>query len=422
MQVCVLGAGIIGLTTAYYLQQQGVHVTVIDRATAGSGASGGNGAQLSYSYVQPLADPSIWAQLPKLLFAKDSPLKFQPQLDPAQWRWGLQFMAACNAATSRANTVALLELAALSRAGFDSLLNKEKFDCDFAASAKLVLFNTEAGFAGAKQQLEYQKTLGSEQEAVSAKRCAELEPALKQYSKSIVGAIYTPSECAADCLKTCLALEAILKAHGVKFLMHTEATGARVEKGAIVAVKTDKHGEIKTDAVVLACGYQSPAIARSLGLVANLPVYPLKGYSISINTDNHVGAPQVSITDSARKVVFARLGNRLRVAGMAELVGGDATIPPDRITSLIASTRALFGECGDYSEPNPWTGFRPVTPTALPILGRHKWGPTNLHLNVGQGALGFTLSCGSAQIVTHSILGKNLDSALPINLQPFSAI
>lgn len=197
--MCVMGAGIVGLASAYAWRP----VTVVDRGPQGGGASAGNGAQLSYSYVQPLADPGIWRQLPKLLLSPDSPLKLRPRLNPAQWRWGWAFLAACNARTSAASTVTLLVLAARSREAFDRMLLRERFDCDFSATAKLVLYPTAEAFAGARQQLELQRAQGSAQYAVSAAECVAIEPALAHYQGQIADAIHTPSECAADCLKTC---------------------------------------------------------------------------------------------------------------------------------------------------------------------------------------------------------------------------
>lgn len=187
----------------------------------GSGASGGNGAQLSYSYVQPLADPGIWRQLPKLLLSRSSPLKLRPRLDPRQWLWGLQFLVECNGTRSRASTVWLLKLATSSRQAFDSMMKEENLDCDFSASGKLVLYSGAEAFAGAKRQLMLQRQLGSIQEAVSADRCVEIEPALEKHHRQIAGAIYTPGECAADCQKTCGALLAILRRAGVCFLLGT---------------------------------------------------------------------------------------------------------------------------------------------------------------------------------------------------------
>ena len=176
MRVCVLGAGIVGLATAYALSGAGHEVTVIDRGLPGSGASGGNGSQLSYSYVQPLADPSIWAQLPKLLLSPTSPLKIRPQLDPYQWLWGLRFLAACNAATSRQTTTELLQLALESRQAFDDMMAVERLDCDFSNTGKLVLFSSTDAFDSARRQMLLQRAMGSAQEAVDADRCVTLEP------------------------------------------------------------------------------------------------------------------------------------------------------------------------------------------------------------------------------------------------------
>ncbi len=409
MHVCVLGAGIVGLATAYELRRAGHDVTVVDRAEPGSGASGGNGAQLSYSYVQPLADPSLWRQLPKLLLSPSSPLKIRPQLDMHQWRWGLQFLAACNAATSRSTTTSLLQLAAHSRQGFDAMLAEERLAVDFSSTGKLVLFSCPPSFAAAKKQMLLQRDLGCVQEAVSAERCIDIEPALASYQPHIAGAIHTPSECAADCKKTCDALVALLTARGVKFLLNTPVDKIHTQAGSVVAVKTP-NGDIQADQYVLALGAASAPMARQIGVY--LPIYPLKGYSITVDVDENLhsaphlaphSAPFVSVTDSTRKVVFARIGSRLRVAGMAELAGYNTQVAPKQIESLKASTQALFPNCSNFAELNPWAGLRPATPTALPLIGKHPKGPSNLLLNVGHGALGFTLAFGSAARVARAL-------------------
>ena len=402
MRVCVMGAGIVGLATAYELSQSGHEVTVIDRAQPGSGASGGNGSQLSYSYVQPLADPGIWAQLPKLLLSPSSPLKIRPQLDVHQWRWGLQFLAACNSSASRSTTIELLKLAAQSRQGFDAMLAKEKLKVDFSSTGKLVLFSTDTSFAAAQKQMLLQRQLGSVQEPVSARRCVEIEPALASYKPNITGAIYTPSECAADCQKTCDGLQALLAQRGVRFLLNTPVEHIKVSSGKVVAITTAE-GDIEADHYVMALGSASAPMARQLGVY--LPIYPLKGYSITVDVDETPGsAPTVSVTDSTRKVVFARIGSRLRVAGMAELAGYDTQVAPRQIESLKASTQALFPNCSPFAELNPWAGLRPATPTALPLIGRHPKGPENMLFNVGHGALGFTLAFGSAARVAKRIV------------------
>ena len=319
MHVCVLGAGIVGLATAWQLDRQGHQVTVIDRAAPGSGASGGNGAQLSYSYVQPLADPSIWRQLPKLLLSSSSPLKLRPQLDPLQWRWGMEFLAACNARTSRETTARLLELAASSRIEFEAMRAELSPDCDFSATGKLVLYASTASLESARAQLELQRTMGSEQRLVTPEECIAIEPALAGYRDRMAGAVYTPSECAADCLKVCTELAKALAERGVRFISGTEVSSFVRSASRVAAVRTG-NGDVEADAFVMALGSASHKLGRALG--AYLPVYPLKGYSITVEVDPAPGAaPRVNVTDSARKVVFARIGSRLRVAGMAELVG-----------------------------------------------------------------------------------------------------
>jgi D-amino-acid dehydrogenase len=394
MHVCVLGAGIVGLATAWQLQREGHRVTVVDKATPGAGASGGNGAQLSYSYVQPLADPSIWKQLPKLLLAADSPLKLRPQLDPLQWRWGIEFMAACNARTSRDSTAALLALAASSRIAFEAMRADIAPDCDFSATGKLVLYPDAESVEAARRQVDLQRTMGSEQRVVTADDCVAIEPALAGYRGRIAGAVHTPSECAADCLKVCRELERALRARGVRFVLGTEVRGFDERQGRVAALRTD--GEpVEADAFVVALGTASHAIGRTLG--ASVPVYPLKGYSITLDVGEAPGAaPRVSVTDSARKVVFARIGGRLRVAGMAELVGNDTGIPPGRIETLIDATRAVFPQIDRFDDPHPWTGMRPATPTGLPIIGHRAGTAANVLFNTGHGALGFTLAFGSA--------------------------
>lgn len=402
MHVCVLGAGIVGLATAWQLERRGHQVTVIDRAAPGAGASGGNGAQLSYSYVQPLADPSIWKQLPKLLLSPTSPLKLRPQLDPLQWRWGLAFLAACNARTSRDTTAQLLALAALSRAGFEAMRAEVSPDCDFSATGKLVLYASAASLEGARAQLELQRAMGSEQRIVSPDECVAIEPALAGYRDRMAGAVYTPSECAADCLKVCAELMRVLSARGVRFLLGTEARDFVRSGGRVAAVRTAQAGEVEADAFVMALGSASHRLGRALGTY--LPVYPLKGYSITVDVDPAPGAaPRVNVTDSARKVVFARIGSRLRVAGMAELVGHDASIPATRIETLAAATRALFPHASRLEQLHPWTGMRPATPRGLPIIGRLPRAPSNMLFNTGHGALGFTLAFGSAQQIAQTL-------------------
>ncbi len=406
--VCVLGAGIVGLACAWELVQAGMTVTVLDRADhPGAGTSSANGAQLSYAYVQPLADPSLWRQLPALLLARDSPLTLRLRMDPWQWAWGLRFLAACRASTSRDTTVQLLQLAAESRAGFDAFRAGAPIDCDFSATGKLVLYASDEALDGARRQLALQRQLGSVQSALTPAECVQVEPALGHYAPRVAGAIHTPGECAADCHKVCLALARMLRARGVQFVLGEQATALAVQGGRVAAVRLASGASVQADAFVLALGAASPGLVRPLGLRAawQVPVQPLKGYSITVPAHPQAGAaPSVNVTDAARKVVFARLGDRLRVAGMAELTAvHDVAVAPRRIASLVDTARDVFPQGGVYDQAQPWAGLRPTTPRALPVLGRLPGGPANLFMNTGHGALGFTLAFGSAQRVAAQV-------------------
>jgi D-amino-acid dehydrogenase len=400
MRVLVIGAGVIGLTTAYFLQRDGFEVTVIDREDGvGRGASGGNGAQLSYSYVAPLAEPSVLAKLPSLLLAHDSPLVFRPRLDPAQWLWGLRFLAAATRERARSTTAALLELAFLSRDLIEPLIADESIACDFRRGGKLVVYPDEASFAAARAQVEYQATLGCEQMLLSRAMCVGREPALAGYAERIVGGVWTPSDAAADCAAFCEQLADRLRGRGVRFELGREVKSLRVRNGRFDGADTDGD-PLAAEACVLAAGSHAPRLARSAGL--RLPIYPLKGYAITLPVPRGARPPGCSITDIRRKVVFAPLGAHVRVAGFVEMAGHDPRIPQARIDALAAAAREVIGLRADLrTELQPWCGFRPATPSGLPIIGATPI--EGLYLNVGHGTLGWTLAAGSARLVADAL-------------------
>jgi D-amino-acid dehydrogenase len=261
-----------------------------------------------------------------------------------------------------------------------------------------------AAMAGARRQMEVQAALGSVQRALSREECLAVEPALRHIAHRIAGGILTPSEEAGDARLFCEALAARLAAGNarVSFRMGTRALQLVRAEGRIRAVVTD-HGVMEADAFVLALGAGARALVRPLGM--DLPVYPLKGYSLTLPITDEAQAPRLSITDSAAKVVYARLGQRLRVAGMAAVVGYSTAIEEARLTTLIRQARAAFPGATDWRELNPWAGLRPATPTGLPILGRAP-AAANLWLNLGPGSLGFTLAMGSAAMVAALMAGR----------------
>lgn len=405
MRICVVGAGIIGVTTAYSLAKRGHDVTVIESSDkSGQETSYANGGQLSYSYVAPLADPTIWKNLPRYLLHPHSPLTLRPTFDVAQWQWCLKFLAACNANAAAHATTALVRLAFFSKDCLTSLQKELPLDFDFREAGKLVMFSTNAGLEAARRQVQFQQTLGCEQDVLDIAQCVEIEPTLASSIKRWTGGVYTPSEQVGDCAEFCERLaSALSQSYGrMQFMFNTCVTGTVVERGRVTALLTSA-GDINADLFVLANGNGSAKLASTMGF--KLPIYPLKGYSVTLNTARECDVPSISITDYAKKVVYARLGNRLRVAGRLEIVGHDVSIDQKKCQSLADQARDLFpGLSSGDQDILPWTGNRPATPTGIPIIGRSPL--SNVFLNTGHGAFGWTLACGSAELLAMQIEGQ----------------
>lgn len=418
MHICVLGAGIMGVTSAYRLLKDGHQVTLIDeRATAGAGTSHGNGAQLSYSYVAPLADPSIVHHLSYYLFSKASPLTFRPKLDPDQWVWLCQFLKACTTTRAHQTTIELLKLAFLSRDKLHALQQEKPLQFDHRVAGKLVMYTDPEGLTGAQKQVDFQEKYGCEQHILSLQECIDIEPTLAHAKRPWVGGVYTPSEEVGDCGAFCEALVKEMAANpNFKFMSSTKVTRLNISQRTVRSVTTSQ-GEFEADTFVLAMGSYSQKLAKQANFT--LPLYPLKGYSITVPLETEQaqqGATQVSITDIAKKIVYARLGNRLRVAGRVEILGLDDRIPQSAIDELKTGVSELFPQAAHFNhdqELSPWAGFRPTTPTGLPVVGPSPI--SNLFLNLGQGSLGWTLSLGSAEILSAYISHKDA----PIDTTPY---
>lgn len=411
MHVLVLGAGVVGLATAYFLREDGHNVTVVDASDrAGALSSFANGGQLSYSYVAPLAGPGVLGKVPGWMLRGDSPMRFKLAADPDQWRWCMQFVLACTRAHSDATTRRLLALAFLSRDLLHGLLDDHP-DLQFAhaRSGKLVLHREAATLEAARRLLDYQRTLGCAQEVLSPEACVRLEPALEYVQDQLAGAIYTASEESGDCHLFCAELERLLRKQGVAFRFETRVSRLQLGTDGVVSAWTGTE-KLAADHIVVASGAASTALLKPLGL--NLPLYPLKGYSLTLPVADDAGAPHISVTDFQRKVVYARLNTRLRVAGMADLTGRTNEIDPGRVATLRAEAKAVFPDAGDYDAATAWAGLRPATPGGTPLIGGtpHR----NLWINVGQGALGFTLAMSSGQLMADAIAGRKpaLDFAL----------
>ena len=404
MKVIVLGAGVVGLSCAYYLWRDGHQVTIVERNRGvGLETSFANGGQLSYSYVAPLASPSVIPKLPPWLLRRDSPLRFRPEIDPDQWRWCLEFLAACNQKTADETTRRLLRLAFYSRDLMHELVREQSIDFDYVQNGKLVVHSQKESFESAVRLMEYQRTLGAEQRALDPPECVEIEPALADMASRSVGAIHTPSEDVGDTYKFCNELARLMTAGPNPVTIHLRAEVGRLLpwRGKLMGVETGV-GVLEADHYVMALGANAPNLVKPLGI--HLPIYPLKGYSLSLPITDEARAPRISVTDFKRKVVYARIGDDLRVAGMADLSGRRAVIDVERIDQLVDEVRNTFPHATDFGELKPWCGMRPATPRGTPIVGGTPH--SNLWLNVGHGALGFTLALSTGRIVADLAAGR----------------
>ena len=395
--IIVIGGGVVGLASAWWLLEAGHEVTLLERAPdVGSGASYGNGGQLSYRYVAPLADAGIPLKAFKWLFQADGPLRFRPEADLRQYRWLASFLAHCRADVNRRTTAKLLELGDLSRRAMASLslvVPPERFS--WRDAGKLVVFRTRDAFdlAAAKP--------GAGQ-IWSPGQCTAHEPALAAAEHLLAGGIYNPGEAVADCHAFCVALAERLGEHPrFRGIVNGTATGLRAARGRITGIDTDG-GLVTADAYVLAAGIQSRTLADTVGIY--LPLYPLKGYSLSAPIRQDDIAPEISVTDFERKVLYARIGDRLRVAAMVDMVGEDVSLDARRVAGLTRLVRETMPRAADYSQVSAWAGLRPATPGSAPIIGATRY--DNLWLNVGHGPLGFTFACGSAAVLADLVQGK----------------
>ena len=406
MKVLVLGSGVIGVTTAWYLAKSGVEVEVVDRQPAsGLETSFANGGQISASHNEPWANPNTLRKAVSWLGREDAPLLLRwRRADPYLWRWVARFLANCNHPAARANTDRIVRVALYSRSCLQALRREVELDYDQLDKGILHFFRDEREFDLASAGLEATQRLGLARRRLTAAQVVELEPALAAMGPSLLGGIFTPDDESGDAHKFTQALAAQAAAKGVTFRYDCRILNLEWDRDRVSGVATSQ-GRLRADAYVMAAGSWSPLLARQIGI--NLPVYPAKGYSATLPITDGAKAPSVSLIDEEYKMVYSRLGNRLRAAGTAELAGWDLTMSPLRSRKVVERARELFPEAADYGKAELWAGLRPVTPDSVPVLGATHI--PNFYLNTGHGTLGWTMACGAGKAVADIVCGRPAD-------------
>lgn len=404
MSVIVLGAGVIGVTTAWYLSRKGLDVTVIERHQgAAEGTSHANGGQISVSHPEPWAAPGLPLQLLRWIGRRDAPLRVYPRPDPAMWRWAWRFLKNCNEVTRRRNAGRVARLGVYSLAALTDLREASGLEFDWGARGTLQVFTDPHALEEVAALVELRRGLGIRQEPLDATDCLALEPALAASSVRIHGGIHAPDDACGDAAKFTRELARRCAERGVRFRFDTTVTGLELSGPAVRSVVTTG-GKVRADIVVLALGTGSTSLARQAGL--HLPVYPLKGYSLDLPLRPDDCAPRVNLIHETRRLVTSHLGATLRIAGGGDLGGSGPLLPGARARSVLSPVFELFPSLAQRQESGSyWAGLRPMTPNGVPLIGRTPI--DGLFLNTGHGSLGWTLACGSARLVADLLTGDN---------------
>ncbi len=406
MKVIILGAGVIGTAAAWYLSQAGHEVEVVERREGpGLETSFANGGQISVCHAEPWANPGAPLKILRWLSREDAPLLFRLRMDPAQWSWGLRFLYECLAWRTKENIAQILALGFYSRSMLQRLRAETGIAYDESTRGILHYYTERAEFEAAREATALMRRYGLDRVERTVEEAIALEPALAAAASRIVGATYTPSDESGDAYLFTVRLAKLAEARGVRFRSGCEIRGLRAtEKGVTGVVVSGAEGEetIAGDAFVVALGAWSPLLTRALGI--SLPIYPAKGYSATVALADPSRAPTMSLTDDEAKIVIARLGERLRIAGTAEFSGWSTELNPVRCEALVKRAASFFPEAGDWSQPQYWAGLRPATPSNVPLVGRTRI--RNLWLDTGHGTLGWTMACGSGAALADLMSGR----------------
>ena len=413
MRGSVLGAGVVGVTSAWYLAADGHEVTVIERQQLPAReTSFANGGQISVSHAEPWANPRAPLKALKWLAREDAPLLWRLRADPAQWAWGLRFLRECTAARARANVGAIVRLGLASRAALRSLRQELALEYDHLERGILHFYTDPREFGDALPQAALMREFGCDRVPRTAAECLAIEPTLADSLVPVVGGTYTAGDESGDARRFTETLAQHATARGVRFRFGETVTDPLREGDRLVGVRLASGERVHADMTVLALGSFSPLLLRPLGL--RLPVYPAKGYSATLALPEGALAPMVSLTDDGHKIVISRIGQSLRVAGTAEFNGYDTSLNPARCAALLRRTREIFPALAAVADVEYWAGLRPATPGNVPLIcNMRAAGLAGLWLNTGHGTLGWTLACGSARLLADLVAGRDpgLDAA-----------
>ena len=408
MRVIVLGSGVIGVTSAYYLAEAGHEVVVLDRQEgAALETSFANAGEVSPGYSAPWAAPGIPLKALKWLFMRHRPLFIWPRPDPDLIRWGLMMLRNCTAARYERNKGRMVPLAEYSRDRLRELRVDRGIAYDERSQGTLQLFRTQKMLDGTAKDIAILEKFGVPYELLDVAGCVAVEPALGLVREKIAGGLRLPGDETGDCFKFTQALAAVCRQQGVEFRNGIRIDGLTTEAGRIAGVVTDR-GTVTGDAYVMALGSYSPLLLRNISI--DLPVYPVKGYSLTIPITDPAGAPESTVMDETHKVAMTRLGDRIRVGGMAELDGYSSKLRPSRRATLEHVVTDLYPRGGDVAKASFWCGLRPMTPDGPPVIGRERY--DNLYLNTGHGTLGWTMACGSGRVLADLVSGRTPEIAV----------
>ncbi|MDH3305705.1 MAG: FAD-dependent oxidoreductase [Gammaproteobacteria bacterium] len=398
MHVVVIGAGVIGVTTAYYLSELGCQVTVIDRATGvAGGASYGNAGQLSYSFTDALARPEFVSRIPGIVAGRD--LAYRTRLSTNLVPWGLRFLAQCTSRRAEENTVAVLKMAMRSDRLMQRLRKRLPFNFSYQPAGKLVLLGSHKELHDAEALVALKKAHGCETEILGPKAAIDIEPALADVAEEFIAAIYSRRDSVADSYSFSVGLMNCLEKSGrVSFRFGDEVTRLKRDRRRLRVIEL-RDGELPADAIVVCTGAWSGKLLGSVGV--NPHIYPVRGYSLTLPPGD--ASPAKSVTVLGKKIVFSRIAGNVRIAGFADFKGFRTDGDAQRIDTLLEVARGSAPYAADYSAraSNPWGGFRPMTPNGRPWVGPS--GIDGLYLNTGHGMLGWTLACASGYDVARSV-------------------